>query len=836
MEEGAQAWSATARELFEIASDYGDANDDERIAEVVVRELVSNGIRALDTQFFSKKKRRQLKVRVSLRRRPEGDVWVSVKDTGCGMTRGDLTNRLAAPGVTSEQDWRQALAQRDALALAFGENALGMGVSVVFAVADAFRVASKHDDDDLYSLEAWRGRPDFVVKQLSRDDDGQGELTGRGTVVSFRCKPGRWSHAIDEALLRRTVAALADASSYPVTVLDGDENDQNQNQKDDDDDDQGEEDVMADEEDEMLTGEQPTEKKSSSSESFAERAKYVPLRLSYQERKYLRLVEAALKVAGYVDRVDAATTAAKPPRRQMLQLQGVAGVLTGLVTAVDPERGAQLATERDFASEAKFLRRCFEIARRYKILNPERMRTEYGQLVYLLQDAAMPDIQEDLGFALNAPVRTVYAFLRDRNGLSLLEDPLVYDATREILPDPSKTRAQIQHLIKRKERAVKTLARNYGYDRLSADDVELCLCSICDNESYLNSARLPIDQTLALLRTYFDATSPVGARAPTTTEDDDDDLEEDDDDEDERMGGVPPRRGSSGMSEAPPLSARSRSDRADNDDDVFASSAAAASSSSRNNHLTTTTQQQQRRKKKGTSLAAAKEPPPVKKNASSLAISDADGSGARLSHSHARQFRFAEQSLSLWRAIVNDMFRLWSLAEADLLSGDAPYALRDTGQGLQRVQACPRTYAAMVRILGAERERSAWVGSAMVHMGDHNVPNALTFLDKYAQVARILRPLITVLNRVKVLAAEDRHVRDLVRRGFGSTRDFEQLVLADFFRHAFDGSGADNFYDAGSCVDGRLTSAWNWCNNVPTKPYFVLFKLTGFNGFDGEFA
>ncbi len=37
-------------------------------------------------------------------------------------------------------------------------------------------------------------------------------------------------------------------------------------------------------------------------------------------------------------------------------------------------------------------------------------------------------------------------------------------------------------------------------------------------------------------------------------------------------------------------------------------------------------------------------------------------------------------------------------------------------------------------------------------------------------------------------------------------------MLADFFRHAFDGSGADNFFDAGSCIDGRLTSAWNWCD------------------------
>jgi hypothetical protein len=30
-------------------------------------------------------------------------------------------------------------------------------------------------------------------------------------------------------------------------------------------------------------------------------------------------------------------------------------------------------------------------------------------------------------------------------------------------------------------------------------------------------------------------------------------------------------------------------------------------------------------------------------------------------------------------------------------------------------------------------------------------------------------------------------------------------MYIDFFRSAFDGSGADNFYDAGSCIDGRLT-------------------------------
>jgi hypothetical protein len=40
---------------------------------------------------------------------------------------------------------------------------------------------------------------------------------------------------------------------------------------------------------------------------------------------------------------------------------------------------------------------------------------------------------------------------------------------------------------------------------------------------------------------------------------------------------------------------------------------------------------------------------------------------------------------------------------------------------------------------------------------------------------------------------------------------------------------------AGSCIDGRLTSAWNWCATLPDKPFYHVFLLSGFIGFDGEF-
>lgn len=132
----------------------------------------------------------------------------------------------------------------------------------------------------------------------------------------------------------------------------------------------------------------------------------------------------------------------------------------------------------------------------------------------------------------------------------------------------------------------------------------------------------------------------------------------------------------------------------------------------------------------------------------SLAIRSGKG-GARLSHDHSKQYAYVLQSLTLWREILHglcaaldhrplskyscrqpsDMFHLWSLAEQDLLSESMPYRLRDTGQGLNRVQAAPKTSRMMHSILHkAQRSVGNWIGSSVIHMGDHNVPNALMFI------------------------------------------------------------------------------------------------------------
>ena len=124
----------------------------------------------------------------------------------------------------------------------------------------------------------------------------------------------------------------------------------------------------------------------------------------------------------------------------------------------------------------------------------------------------------------------------------------------------------------------------------------------------------------------------------------------------------------------------------------------------------------------------------------------------------------------------------------------------------------------------------------MIHLGDKNVANALHFIDKYSQVGHILRPIVKTIAEIDRLHGTNSAMKAHIDSGFGGTESLRKEILADFFREAFDGSGADNFFDAGSCIDGRLTSAWNWCSRLHQKRFFQFFKLAGFIGFDGKFV
>ena len=54
---------------------------------------------------------------------------------------------------------------------------------------------------------------------------------------------------------------------------------------------------------------------------------------------------------------------------------------------------AKLLEERDFPVHEELYQKIFELGRRYKILNPERMRDTYGKMIYFLQDSVRGERQ-----------------------------------------------------------------------------------------------------------------------------------------------------------------------------------------------------------------------------------------------------------------------------------------------------------------------------------------------------------------------------------------------------------------------------------------------------------
>merc|ERR550537_238 len=192
--------------------------------------------------------------------------------------------------------------------------------------------------------------------------------------------------------------------------------------------------------------------------------------------------------------------------------------------------------------------------------------------------------------------------------------------------------------------------------------------------------------------------------------------------------------------------------------------------------------------------------------------------GSCLSHNHRKQFTFVFQTLLLWREIMGNMFSLWLGTEEDLLDPQSRYRLCDTGQGLNRMQSAPKVSRMMHQILHkVQSEVGGWVGLSVVHLGDRDVPNALVFIDKYTQVPRILAPLVKTLDKLPEVYASSPAMKKYIDTEFGGLDDLRMGILQDFFRHGFDGSGDDG----GSCIDGRLTSCWNWCSRIEKKKYFT---------------
>lgn len=399
----------------------------------------------------------------------------------------------------------------------------------------------------------------------------------------------------------------------------------------------------------------------------------------------------------------------------------------------------------------------FEVGRRNKVLNPSSMRSTYGKLMYLLQDAQSPTVAKSLGFSLHKELILVTPYLQEHGCESLLQDKRLLESTRVVVDrdgtnDRKLTRQEIDTLIARQRELRQQLIAEYSTpkSKLTTDQVERVLESIRDAMAYIEANVRPVQTMLEYLEDNFDPHAPESAEFSLQ------------------------------------LSGSSR----------------AVSSSSN-----------------------------VRYGFSAFATSGS--TGPTLSHSHSTQYTFCWQSLKLWEKVQRNMHKLWVCADDDLLSISTSYNLYNTGQGLHRVQSCPKVAKVMRSLLTTTQSEAgaSWVGLSVIHLGDRDVPNALMFIDKYTQIPRFLNPICSFLQVLETIESDDVVLKNYIVTNFGSPDRLKKLVLCDYFKHGFDGSGDDG----GSCIDGRLTSSWNWTSLIAKKKYYHAFMLSGFQGFDGDF-
>jgi hypothetical protein len=148
------------------------------------------------------------------------------------------------------------------------------------------------------------------------------------------------------------------------------------------------------------------------SQTFEQQAASIPVRLSEQERRYLALLTSALKVSDYTDKIDTYSSRNKAQRIEE-ELNKLFATISGLMVAEKFEVGQRLVKGRRLSDNGELLSQIFEVGRRYKVMNPDRMRADFGKLMYLLQVGHSLGVTQSLGVThLGAGVTVMFPYCK----------------------------------------------------------------------------------------------------------------------------------------------------------------------------------------------------------------------------------------------------------------------------------------------------------------------------------------------------------------------------------------------------------------------------------------
>lgn len=240
-----------------------------------------------------------------------------------------------------------------------------------------------------------------------------------------------------------------------------------------------------------------------SMKQFMSSCTYVPMRLTAAERLQLAVLENALAVSEYTDIVDVTFSHTRKNKytRILESLIDIMSVSCGLMTSNNLQKGEALL-KKTLTENVPLFRDLFEIGRRYKIMNPSRMRDTYGKLIYLLMDAESHMVKSELQINFIKPVLTVSRFLHDKEGSPIIADPLFYYAC-VLVPGVALDEAQQHREVSRKE-----LFTKYVSPQLTEAELTRVLDSLGDNDAYRVFNVQPVDRMLQFLEESFDPNRP----------------------------------------------------------------------------------------------------------------------------------------------------------------------------------------------------------------------------------------------------------------------------------------------------------------------------------------
>jgi HSP90 family molecular chaperone len=181
--------------------------------DIFMRELISNANDALDKIRFSALRNpsvldggpRDLQVLIDI---DENNHTLSITDTGIGMTKRDLVEKLGTIAKSGTNDFQRLLKTGDTNLI----GQFGVGFYSSFLVADKVTVISKHNNDEKQWIWIGDASARFAVAE-----DPRGNTLGRGTQIILHLKDNALGY-LDRDRLVTIVRHYSMFVDFPVRI------------------------------------------------------------------------------------------------------------------------------------------------------------------------------------------------------------------------------------------------------------------------------------------------------------------------------------------------------------------------------------------------------------------------------------------------------------------------------------------------------------------------------------------------------------------------------------------------------------------------------------------